>query len=467
MGNSLSDIPGVELGFLIGAVPTIAMMLSETYFVKYAVSPQTEACFQNFAAGLIIAAVAQELFPLVNESTPTNAMIGVSGGFVVALSMIYGLEYLVSYIEENADKQVEKSSIKSRTYPIGLNPDESSLEGFEMKDLAQISVEDWEEEPIVRASLALASQNHRNHIKEHLKELLDQVKAMEEKSDSLLEKRLSVKQTEQIAEEIDSEIHNLQYKLDHCRRLLQGSEAETFEGDNPLLTSAWITEDRKIDMKKRLLHLKNTSQHLIDHINEPVIDKNVLQEMHEHMDQMDKLILHFHESVEGVGSKWHRRDLVETQMGDTLPLGLVIPVTMDCFTDGFLIGVTCGVQPAAGIILGIANCLEMSFLGMAYSARLSKCTGSSAKVRFCAVYIPPLIMFLASGLGAAIASATVGIPALYIGFVSFGLVALLFLVCNELLIEARAAQGEDERWWISIMVFIGIYLVLMLSHWIP
>ena len=61
--------------------------------------------------------------------------------------------------------------------------------------------------------------------------------------------------------------------------------------------------------------------------------------------------------------------------GDKVPYGLVVPVIMDCFTDGFLIGVAVALSFKAGIILGAANCLEMSFLGMAYSTRLVKCTG--------------------------------------------------------------------------------------------
>ena len=40
---------------------------------------------------------------------------------------------------------------------------------------------------------------------------------------------------------------------------------------------------------------------------------------------------------------------------------------------------------------------------MAYSARLVKCTGSSATVRQLAVGLPPLLIFLASGLGAFLA----------------------------------------------------------------
>lgn len=57
--------------------------------------------------------------------------------------------------------------------------------------------------------------------------------------------------------------------------------------------------------------------------------------------------------------------------------------------------------------------------------------------RTLAMYIPPLVMFLAAGFGAFLADAARSVPAVYVGFVSFGVVALLFLVCNELIIEAR------------------------------
>ena len=101
---------------------------------------------------------------------------------------------------------------------------------------------------------------------------------------------------------------------------------------------------------------------------------------------------------------------------------------------------------------------------MAYSSRLIKCTGASLLSRNIATYVPPILMFLSAGIGAALASAAAGAPVVFIAFVAFGVVALLFLVCNELLIEAREAQGEEERWWISVMVFAGIYIVLMLNH---
>jgi len=33
-----------------------------------------------------------------------------------------------------------------------------------------------------------------------------------------------------------------------------------------------------------------------------------------------------------------------------------------------------------------------------------------------------------------------------------------------LLIEANKAQGENQQWWISIMVFLGVYIVIILDH---
>jgi len=78
----------------------------------------------------------------------------------------------------------------------------------------------------------------------------------------------------------------------------------------------------------------------------------------------------------------------------------------------------------------------MGSLGMAYACRLNKCTSSSLLYRNIALYGAPLLMFLAAGLGALIASAAEHVPSLFVAFVAFGCVALLSLVCNELIVEA-------------------------------
>lgn len=264
------------------------------------------------------------------------------------------------------------------------------------------------------------------------------------------------------------------YAYVHCEdRLLQGSESEVLfsHADSNLKpggTSKWVTEDRKIVMKKKLSKLKSTVEHLVEHINEPTIDKHVLREMHEHMATMDRQIERFHHIVESNASKWRRNDaLPQTQFGDKLPINLILPVTIDCFVDGFLIGVSVAISRKAGFILATANFFEMSFLGMAYASRLVKCTGASVVMRNVALYAPPVVMFFSAGLGAMLAATVRHIPVCFIAFVAFGVVALLFLVCNELLIEAKNAQGEDEKWWISICIFLGIYMVLIVNQILP
>lgn len=84
-------------------------------------------------------------------------------------------------------------------------------------------LENWEEEPINRASFAITSApSHKAHILEHLNELILSVRSLENKSDTLLEREeLTVRQQEDIAEQIDEEVHLFQYKLDHCRRFVR------------------------------------------------------------------------------------------------------------------------------------------------------------------------------------------------------------------------------------------------------
>lgn len=72
-------------------------------------------------------------------------------------------------------------------------------------------------------------------------------------------------------------------------------------------------------------------------------------------------------------------------------------------------------------------------------------------------------MFLAAGLGAAIGEATYSVPLIYVSLVAFGCVALLALVCTELLIEAKENQGDEERWYVDLFIFLGIFIVLILA----
>ena len=112
---------------------------------------------------------------------------------------------------------------------------------------------------------------------------------------------------------------------------------------------------------------------------------------------------------------------------------------------------------------GIANMIEMGFLGLAVSLRVRKCTGNSSCARMSALICPPLVMLAAAVIGAVSGSAARAHPVVYIGFISFGIVALLYLVVNELLVEAREAQAGKEYWWTAMVLFVGIYSVMLLD----
>lgn len=71
------------------------------------------------------------------------------------------------------------------TYPEGASPADFLEEGD--ADVVHEESHEWEDEPVNRASLAIAAPQHRDHIKEHLSELLTVVKSMEDKSNELLE----------------------------------------------------------------------------------------------------------------------------------------------------------------------------------------------------------------------------------------------------------------------------------------
>ncbi len=142
------------------------------------VGARVEAALQNFAAGLILAAVACELFPIMKDGNgDINASyIGISIGFVIALATIYGIEYFVHKLEEwpnenesthsKSDKPgyssvVPAESRKSliKTAPKGLDEMEH---GEVFKDLEAVQYED---QHLELASQAINSSDHKNIFK--------------------------------------------------------------------------------------------------------------------------------------------------------------------------------------------------------------------------------------------------------------------------------------------------------------
>ena len=205
--------------------------------------------------------------------------------------------------------------------------------------------------------------------------------------------------------------------------------------------------------------------HILQHLEvDAKILSSDLTEIHQHLDVLDQQLQGLHVQFESSVRKWRRsRPFPETRLGEKIPMKLFLPVTIDAAVDGFLIGITCSISFRAGLILGFANCLEMGFLGMSFSARVVKCTGSSRFTRLITVVIPPLVMQSATFIGAVTGIAVKSIPLLFVSFVSFGIVALLYLACNELILEASSVIDGKNNWWVTSILFLGVYCVFVLN----
>lgn len=479
------------------------MIAASWLLTRVQVKEKVEAFVQNFAAGLILGAVAGELFPELLDHSRGVSLLGVTVGFAIGIGAIHGLEYLVEFLEKMPVDGITTSthysaSSPSLTYPAGFEADEAAM-------LYRTPVVD--DVHAERASAALSRPENRTHLRSQLHDLVDTIHLVDAKAHEL-EASTNAKQRELLADSIDEHVHTLHYKLDRCRRLLLiGASDGESEGPsqveegrlaanatNPLhaahsvpssstsssptpsstrtfpdsssRTASMLEHQQRL--QRGVTGLRLMGEHLLDHAEETNLGKHTLREMHAHLHTLDHQAAALHQQIEAIGAHWRppAAALPNTQDGDRLPAALVAPVCADCLADGLLVGLTATISFRAGLVLGLANGLEMGVLGAAYSARLSRCTRTPAGKRTIALYAPPLLMLFAAGVGGLLGAAAdgPGMLAVRVGLVAFGVVSLLGLVCNELLAEARSLQGDEERWWVSAALFLGVYVVLVLDH---
>lgn len=139
------------------------------------------------------------------------------------------------------------------------------------------------------------------------------------------------------------------------------------------------------------------------------------------------------------------------------PVGLMAVVGVDILIDGLVLGIGFAAGAKAGMLLTIALTIEVLFLGLTVAAKL----GETAPT-------PGRIVLLTSGLvlllplGAILAIPVASLPAPYLtGFFAFGLIALLYLVTEELLVEAHETP---DRPWVTAMFFVGFLLLLLVEE---
>jgi len=128
-----------------------------------------------------------------------------------------------------------------------------------------------------------------------------------------------------------------------------------------------------------------------------------------------------------------------------------------------LIGLTASAATVAGLVMALATAIEMGFLGFSYSCSLRAIRKNACSpVRLLLVSLPPLTLLLAAWLAGVFGEALdpSGLP--FVGLISFSLVCLLFLVTQELLIEAAEKSG-GELWYVNLWFFLGLLFSILLD----
>jgi ZIP family zinc transporter len=133
-------------------------------------------------------------------------------------------------------------------------------------------------------------------------------------------------------------------------------------------------------------------------------------------------------------------------------------VAFDTLIDGFIIGLGFVAGAKQGLLLTIALTIEVLFLGLALTSALSRTHSNTGIVIISAIIgvmlpIGAWFGFMAAGLP----------PSMITAAYTFGLIALLYLVTEELLVEAHAYPQHDSP-LITSLFFIGFLGVILLEQ---
>ena len=134
-------------------------------------------------------------------------------------------------------------------------------------------------------------------------------------------------------------------------------------------------------------------------------------------------------------------------------IGLIVTAGVDVFIDGLVVGASFVQGGRQGLLLTIALTLELLFLGLAIAVAVR---GARWKI----VTTPTALALLLTA-GAVVGFLALGAasPMIVAVVLAFGAVVLMYLVTEELLVEAHAAA---ETAWAPSVFFVGflVYLVI-------
>tara|TARA_R110000868_G_scaffold235421_3_gene489390 strand:- start:25105 stop:25809 length:705 start_codon:yes stop_codon:yes gene_type:complete len=140
-----------------------------------------------------------------------------------------------------------------------------------------------------------------------------------------------------------------------------------------------------------------------------------------------------------------------------LPLAFLIAIGLDIFIDGMLIGATFLSDSRSGMLVAMAIAFEVLILGIAVNIKLLRNCDSRLTIMNILIGLASFIP-----IGAIIGYGALSfLPhSVHVFILSFSTVALLYLVTEELLIDAHKHHYETE--YDIIFFFMGFVLVFLL-----
>ncbi len=146
----------------------------------------------------------------------------------------------------------------------------------------------------------------------------------------------------------------------------------------------------------------------------------------------------------------------ESKGSAALPVGLLVAVGVDLFVDGVLVGTGAAVSTDIAVVIVIALTVEVLFLGLAVAVELATAV---SKVTAAAVTAGLSLLLGVGAVLGALLLADAGDAVLGV-VLAFAAAALLWLVVEELLVEAHETP---ERPWMAAMFFLGFLALFLLE----
>jgi ZIP family zinc transporter len=143
------------------------------------------------------------------------------------------------------------------------------------------------------------------------------------------------------------------------------------------------------------------------------------------------------------------------------PTALVTAIAIDSALDGLLIGIAIAAGPSTGPMLSASLAVEMSFLGLTLAAALY---GRSLSSSLPAAVLGPTVLLLGSFAGGALATTFADSPVLLAGLLGFGTSSLLFMVAEELLLEAH--EEGAHVWWSDLQLYTGFFASILADKFV-